>query len=51
MYAVCSILRVPVGEYTLESLPLLAAVSAATLLLVLAPGAVTFVPNLLFGHG
>ncbi|WP_337876257.1 TRAP transporter large permease [Elioraea sp.] len=51
MYAVCSILRVPVGEYTLESLPLLAAVSAATLLLVLAPGAVTFVPNLLFGPG
>ncbi|GIX11645.1 TRAP transporter large permease [Elioraea sp.] len=51
MYAVCSILRVPVGEYTLESLPLLAAVSAATLLLVLAPGAVTFVPDLLFGPG
>lgn len=51
MYAVCSILRVPVGEYTLESLPLLAAVSLATLALILMPGAVTFVPDLLFGPG
>lgn len=50
MYAVCSIMRVPVGEYTIESLPLLVAVSAATLLLILIPGAVTFVPDLIFGR-
>jgi TRAP-type C4-dicarboxylate transport system permease large subunit len=50
MYAVCSIMRVPVGEYTIESLPLLVAVSAATLLLILMPGAVVFVPDLIFGR-
>jgi len=50
MYAVCAILRVPVGEYTLESLPLLAALSLATLLLILMPGVVTFVPDLIFGR-
>jgi tripartite ATP-independent transporter DctM subunit len=49
MYAVCSIMRVPVGAYTLDSLPLMAAVSATTLLLILVPGVVTFLPDLLFG--
>lgn len=48
MYAVCSILRVPIGEYTRESAGLLFAVSAVTLLLVITPGFVLFLPNLLF---
>jgi TRAP-type C4-dicarboxylate transport system permease large subunit len=49
MYAVCSILRVPIGEYTRESIPLFAAVIAAALILVFVPGLVLFVPNLIFG--
>jgi tripartite ATP-independent transporter DctM subunit len=50
MYAVCSILRCPVGAYTRESLPFLIAVSAVTLLLIFIPDIVLFVPNLLFGR-
>ncbi|WP_026871109.1 TRAP transporter large permease [Inquilinus limosus] len=49
MYAVCSILKIPIGEYTRESLPLFAAVALVTLLLVFLPSAVLFVPNLIFG--
>jgi tripartite ATP-independent transporter DctM subunit len=49
MYAVCSILKVRVGEYARESLPLLLTVAAVTLLLILLPGVVTFVPDLIFG--
>ncbi|WP_144300237.1 TRAP transporter large permease [Elioraea rosea] len=50
MYAVCSILRVPLGEYTRESVPLFLAVGAVTLGLVLIPEAVLFLPNLIFGR-
>jgi tripartite ATP-independent transporter DctM subunit len=49
MYAVCSILRVPLGEYTRESVPLFLAVAGVTLLLIVIPGAVLLIPNLLFG--
>jgi len=49
MFAVCSILKCPVGEYTRESLPFLAAVSLVTLLLVFVPEVVLFVPDLIFG--
>ncbi|MEF2072245.1 TRAP transporter large permease [Consotaella aegiceratis] len=49
MYAVCSILRCPIGEYTRESMPLLVAVILVTLLLIFIPGVVLFVPNLIFG--
>jgi tripartite ATP-independent transporter DctM subunit len=49
MYAVCSILRVPIGEYTRESIPLFVAVALVTLLLVFIPGLMLFVPNLIFG--
>jgi tripartite ATP-independent transporter DctM subunit len=49
MYAVCSILRCPIGAYTRESLPFLIAVSAVTLLLIFTPGLVLFVPDLIFG--
>jgi tripartite ATP-independent transporter DctM subunit len=50
MFAVLSILRCPVGDYTRESLPFLAAVTAVTLLLVFVPGLVLFVPDLIFGR-
>lgn len=49
MYAVCSILRCPIGAYTRESLPFLAAVSVVTLVLIFVPGLVLFVPDLIFG--
>jgi tripartite ATP-independent transporter DctM subunit len=50
MYAVCSILRCPIGEYTRESVPFLLAVGIVTLLLVFVPGVVLFVPDLIFGR-
>ncbi|WP_135467447.1 TRAP transporter large permease [Crenalkalicoccus roseus] len=49
MYAVCSVLRVPLGEYTREAVPLFLAAAAVTLLLILIPEAVLFLPDLLFG--
>jgi tripartite ATP-independent transporter DctM subunit len=49
MYAVCSILRCPISEYTRESIPLFVAISLVTVVLVFLPGAVLFVPNLIFG--
>ncbi len=49
MYAVCSILKCPIGEYSRESLPFFVAVTLVTLLLIFVPDAVLFVPNLLFG--
>jgi tripartite ATP-independent transporter DctM subunit len=49
MYAVCSILKVPIGEYTRESIPLFIAVGLVSALLVFVPGIVLFVPNLIFG--
>jgi tripartite ATP-independent transporter DctM subunit len=50
MYTVCSIMRCPIGEYTRESIPLMAAVSLVTLLLIFIPDMVLVVPNLLFGN-
>lgn len=49
MYAVCSILRCPIGEYTRESALLFLAVASVTLLLVFLPDFVLFLPNLIFG--
>jgi tripartite ATP-independent transporter DctM subunit len=49
MYAVCSILRCPIGDYARESIPFLVAVSLVTLVLILLPGVVLFVPDLIFG--
>ncbi|TWG97937.1 tripartite ATP-independent transporter DctM subunit [Mesorhizobium sp. J18] len=48
MYTVCSIMRCPIGEYTRESLPLMAAITLVTLVLIFIPEAVLFVPDLLF---
>jgi TRAP-type transport system large permease protein len=50
MYAVCSILRCPIGEYSRESIPLFIAVTLVTLVLVFVPQVVLFVPNLIFGR-
>jgi tripartite ATP-independent transporter DctM subunit len=49
MYAVCSILRTPIGEYAREALPFFVAALGVILLLVFVPGIVLFVPNLIFG--
>nr|AGC09617.1 putative TRAP dicarboxylate transporter DctM subunit [uncultured bacterium] len=49
MYAVCSILRCPIGDYTRESLPFLLAVSAVTAVLIFVPELVLVVPDLIFG--
>lgn len=49
MYAVCSILKCPVGEYTREAMILFLAVAFVTLALVFMPSVVLFIPNLLFG--
>jgi tripartite ATP-independent transporter DctM subunit len=50
MYAVCSVLRCPIGEYTRESAPLFLAVAAVTLVLIFLPDFVLFVPNAIFGR-
>ncbi|MEJ8572965.1 TRAP transporter large permease [Microbaculum marinum] len=50
MYAVCSILKCPVGDYTRESMPLFVAVALVTLLLIFVPQIVLFIPDLLFGR-
>jgi TRAP-type C4-dicarboxylate transport system permease large subunit len=49
MYAVCSILKATVWEYTRESMPFFVAAALVTLALVFFPGIILFVPNLLFG--
>jgi TRAP-type C4-dicarboxylate transport system permease large subunit len=49
MYAVCSILKCPIGDYTRESIPFLIAVAAVTLILIFLPEVVLFVPDLIFG--
>ena len=51
LFAVCQILKCPIGEYTRESMPFLVAVSAVTLLLIFVPEIVLWVPNLIFGKG
>ncbi|TCT07729.1 TRAP transporter large permease [Aquabacter spiritensis] len=48
MYAVCSILRTSVGDYTRESVPFFIAVALVTLALVFVPSLVLFLPNALF---
>ncbi|QKV17705.1 TRAP transporter large permease [Oricola thermophila] len=49
MYAVCSIMKVPIGAYSREAVPLLAAVALVTLALIFLPEVVLFLPNLIFG--
>jgi TRAP-type C4-dicarboxylate transport system permease large subunit len=49
MYAVCSILKCRIGDYTRESVPFLIAVGVVALLLVLFPEVSLLVPDLIFG--
>ncbi|MBK3773206.1 TRAP transporter large permease subunit [Azospirillum brasilense] len=49
MFTVCSILRVSVGAYVRESLPLMIAIGLTTLLLIFVPEVILLIPNLLFG--
>jgi len=49
MYAVCSILKCPIGDYTRESVPFLVAVSLVTVLLIFVPEIVLWIPDLIFG--
>ena len=49
MYSVCSIMECSVGEFTKESWPFLVALILLILLLILFPGIITFIPNLIFG--
>ncbi len=49
MYAVCSILKTRIGEYTRESIPLMVAVGLVAILLVFLPQAALWLPNMLFG--
>jgi TRAP-type C4-dicarboxylate transport system permease large subunit len=49
MYAVCSILRTPIGEYARESLPLFVAIALVNILIIFTPELVLLVPNWIFG--
>jgi tripartite ATP-independent transporter DctM subunit len=50
MYAVCSILKTSIGEYTRESVPFFVAVAVVNLLVIFIPSIVLFLPNLMFGR-
>lgn len=49
MFAVCALMNVSIEEYSVESIPFIAAVVALIALLVFLPGVVLWLPNLAFG--
>lgn len=49
IYAVCSILEVPLKDYLKESLPFLASVLVLIALMIIFPQIVLFLPNLIYG--
>jgi tripartite ATP-independent transporter DctM subunit len=49
MFAVCALMNVSIEEYSIESIPFIAAVCALIALLVFLPGVVLWLPNLAFG--
>jgi TRAP-type transport system large permease protein len=51
MFTVCGMLKCPMDEYTLEALPLIGAVVALVILMIVWPTSVLFLPNLVFGVG
>ena len=51
MFTVCGMLKCPMDEYTMESLPLLLAVIALVVLMIVWPTSVLFLPNMVFGVG
>lgn len=48
MYTVCSLMDVPVEKYVNQSIPFIAAILVLILVLVLFPGIVLFLPNLVY---
>ena len=51
MFTVCGMLKCPMDEYTVEALPLIGAVVALVVLMIVWPTSVLFLPNLVFGAG
>jgi len=51
MFTVCGILKCPMDEYIKEAMPLLAAVIALVVLMIVWPTSVLYLPNLVFGPG
>ncbi len=51
MFTVCGMLKCPMDEYAMEALPLIAAVVALVVLMIVWPTSVLFLPNLVFGVG
>ncbi|MBL8702422.1 MAG: TRAP transporter large permease [Alphaproteobacteria bacterium] len=51
MFIACGVLKVTVAQYSRAILPLLGAQLAVLTLLILVPGLVTFLPNLMMGPG
>lgn len=51
MFAVCGILKCPMDEYTFEAAPLLLAVIALVIVMIVWPTSVLFLPNMVFGPG
>ena len=49
MFAVCALMNVTIEEYSIESIPFIAAVVALIAVLVFLPGVVLWLPNLAFG--
>ncbi|MBL0291190.1 MAG: TRAP transporter large permease [Betaproteobacteria bacterium] len=49
MFAVCALMDVSIEEYSIESIPFIAAVCALIAVLVFVPGIVLWLPNLAFG--
>ncbi|WP_181700081.1 TRAP transporter large permease [Chthonobacter albigriseus] len=49
MFAVCALMDVSIEEYSIESIPFIAAVVALIVALLFLPGLVLFLPNLAFG--
>ena len=49
MFTVCGMLKCPMDEYTMEALPLVLAVLALVVVMIVWPTSVLFLPNLVFG--
>lgn len=49
MFTVCGILKCPMDEYIKEALPLLTAVVALVVVMIVWPGLVLYLPNMVFG--
>lgn len=49
MFAVCALMNVSIEEYSIESIPFIAAIVALIAALVFLPGVVLWLPNLAFG--